>query len=146
MAPPRARRYNPAMIDREDQAFRALVGANADYYLAVHRRMRETGNRLVWNWAAFAFSVAWLAWRGMWGAAIVLCCLLGAFFMAYSGLYLTGAIVPSGASAAGTAAGALVLRLAMIFGVPIFCGLFGNHLYLKRVEARLRSMREAGPG
>jgi hypothetical protein len=131
------------MTDQEERTFRALVGPNADYYLAVHREMAETDNRLVWNWAAFAFSVGWLAWRGMWTAAVVLCLLLAAFVFAYSEFYLTGAIVPSSATAQGMTAGALVLRLAMIFGVPIFCGLFGNHLYLKRIESRLKAMTGA---
>ena len=127
------------MADLDEEAFGRLVGPNADYYAGVRRRMETTGNRLVWNWAAFVFSVAWLAYRGMWAAAISLCCLLGGFFLAFDSFYVTGAIVPSGASAAGMAAGTLVLQAAMIFGVPVFCGMFGNHLYLKRIEARLKS-------
>ena len=128
------------MAHHDDEAFRRLVGSNADYYVGVRGRMATTGNRLVWNWAAFLFSVAWLAYRGMWAAAISLCCLLGGFFFAFDSFYVTGAIVPSGASPAGMAAGTLVLQAAMIFGVPVFCGMFGNHLYLKRIEARLRSL------
>ena len=127
------------MADQDEEAFRELVGQNADYYVGVRRRMEATGNRFVWNWAAFVFSVAWLAYRGMWAAAISLCCLLAGFFVAFNSFYVTGAIVPSGASAAGMAAGTLVLRAAMVFGVPVFCGMFGNHLYLKRIEARLKS-------
>ena len=126
------------MAGQDDAVFRQLIGPNADYYEGVRRRMSATGNRLVWNWAAFLFSVAWLAYRGMWAAAICLCCLLGGFVFAFNTFYTTGAIVPSGASAAGVTAGTLVLEAAMIVGVPVFCGMFGNHLYLKRIEARLK--------
>jgi len=127
----------------EEALFRELVGRHADYYLAIRRRMDQRDNDLVWNWWAFLLNVPWLLMKRMWGAAIAVTAAYALFYAAYTEYIVTGILVPSWASPQATAAAIALLNLAQFVGVPLFCGLFGNKLYVTYVDARVRARLKA---
>ena len=50
----------------------ALGPVNTDYYLAVFERFDDAGRtRTTWNWAACLFTLNWMVFRKIWGAALV---------------------------------------------------------------------------
>ena len=50
----------------------ALGPVNTDYYLAVFERFDDAGRtRTTWNWAACLFTLNWMVFRQIWGAALV---------------------------------------------------------------------------
>ena len=108
-----------------EDVMREVVGKRADYYLAQFRRAELQGKWFVsWNWAAFGFSTAWFAYRGMPGAAILNALLPVPFMLALHNqrLSLLSAFVPLFAYAA----------IAFVL-IP----LFANALYYQRVTAPL---------
>lgn len=127
-------------LDPEERQFCALVGANSGYYLRVRRQIAATGNKLAWNWSAFLFSVVWMAYRRMWGPAIVIVVILLLFFVSYLRMFLTGIIAPDAMPEAGVQPATGILHIAVLLGVPLFCGLFGNHFYISVIHARMRRL------
>jgi hypothetical protein len=130
--------------DAEERLFCELVGRNAGYYLRVRRQMAATGNTLVWNWSAFLFSAGWMMYRRMWGTAIAILFILMVFAAAYGRLYFSGSIVPESLPADGYRAASGFLELALLLGVPLFAGLFGNHFYIAHINARMKRLGGAG--
>jgi len=71
-------------LDRSEERattalYRAAIGpVNADYYLPVFTRF-EAANRpgLSWNWAASLYTLNWMAFRGLWRAALVYAATMG---------------------------------------------------------------------
>ena len=55
-----------------DLLYRAAVGPiSADYYLPMLARFELTGRAgLSWNWAACLYTLNWMAFRSLWGAAL----------------------------------------------------------------------------
>jgi hypothetical protein len=54
-----------------DPAVRAAIGSNAEYYLRKWAAMDASGSTVSWNWAALFLNGLWLAYRRLWGAALV---------------------------------------------------------------------------
>ena len=56
-----------------DLLYRAAVGPiSADYYLPLLARFENAGRAgLSWNWAACLYTLNWMAFRSLWGAALV---------------------------------------------------------------------------
>lgn len=134
-----------AVPDCEEALFKELAGRHGAYYLAIRRRMAARDNELVWNWWAFLLNVFWLLMKRMWGAAVVVCAAYGLFYFVCTRFVFTGALLPGWASPQALAAAILLLQLALIFGVPLFCGLFGNKLYVTYINARVRArLKTAG--
>jgi cell division septation protein DedD len=71
-------------LDRSEERattalYRAAIGpVNADYYLPIVTRF-EAANRpgLSWNWAASLYTLNWMAFRGLWRAALVYAATMG---------------------------------------------------------------------
>ena len=71
-------------LDRSEERattalYRAAIGpVNADYYLPIFTRF-EAANRagLSWNWAASLYTLNWMAFRGLWRAALVYAATMG---------------------------------------------------------------------
>ena len=124
---------------RSDEAvFRKMAGKHGDYYLDIRRKMERTENELIWNWSAFALNIGWFLLKRMWGAAIVIAVGYAVFFAVVTQYIMTGILVPSWATAQATLAAIGLLYVALIIGVPLFCGLFGNKLYVTYINARIR--------
>ena len=65
------------LLDRSDDSptsllYRAAVGPiSADYYLPLLARFESAGRAsLSWNWAACLYTLNWMAFRSLWGAAL----------------------------------------------------------------------------
>ena len=65
-------------LDRSDDSptsllYRAAVGPiSADYYLPLLARFESAGRAgLSWNWAACLYTLNWMAFRSLWGAALI---------------------------------------------------------------------------
>ena len=127
-------------LPSDEAAFRALVGRHGDYYLGIRRRMQTTRNELVWNWWAFLLNIAWFLSKRMWGAAIVVGVSYALFFAVITEYVLTGILVPSWASPQATLTAIALLYVGLIIGVPLFCGMFGNKLYVTYINARVKAM------
>ena len=66
------------LLDRSDDSptsllYRAAVGPiSADYYLPLLARFESAGRAgLSWNWAACLYTLNWMAFRSLWGAALI---------------------------------------------------------------------------
>lgn len=59
--------------------YRAAIGpVNADYYLPIFTRFEATNRAGVsWNWAASLYTLNWMAFRGLWLAALVYAATVG---------------------------------------------------------------------
>ncbi len=67
-------------LDRSDQGtnaalYRAAIGTvNLDYYLPIFTRLEATrGSGLSWNSAACQYTLNWMIYRRLWGAALAYC-------------------------------------------------------------------------
>ena len=124
----------------DEIAFRDLVGRHGDHYLSIRQRMERTENGLIWNWSACLLSIIWFLSKRMWGAAIAISVGFGLFVLVFTEYILTGVLVPSWASPQATLAAIALLHVALVVGLPMFCGMFGNKLYVTYVNARVRAL------
>ena len=117
------------------ELYRAAVGEkNRDYYLRQFARFDQAGKTgASWHWPASLSTLNWLAWRGMWSAALAfaaLCLTLGLLVFGIGRLVFD--FSPT------TELILLALCLALVFFLP---GLFANAAYYrfskKRIEAAL---------
>lgn len=117
------------------ELYKAAVGSRSqDYYLRQFARFDLAGKTgVTWHWPAFLSTLNWLAWRGMWSAALLfatLCLGLGLLVFGIGRLVFDFSATSELALLAGC--------LALVFVLP---GLFGNALYYRftkrRVEAAL---------
>ncbi|MDP2367721.1 SPOR domain-containing protein [Rhodoferax sp.] len=137
-------RIEPTFRDAPDAAapspvmqelYKAVVGARGqDYYLKQFARFDDAGKPgITWHWPAFFSTLNWLAWRGMWSAALVFAASCLGLGLAVFGI---GRLVFD--FSATTELALLALCLAFMFVLP---GLFGNAAYYrfskKRIEAAL---------
>jgi len=143
-APGQPPRIEPQFRDASDasapspvvqELYRAAVGErNRDYYLRQFARFDQTGKTgATWHWPASLSTLNWLAWRGMWSAALAfaaLCLALGLLVFGIGRLVFD--FSPT------TELLLLALCLALVFFLP---GLFANAAYYrfskKRIEAAL---------
>jgi hypothetical protein len=110
------------------------VGPRADRYLKLFRRF-EQGRWLSWNWAAFFFTLGWLCYRKLFGAALV-------YFIVSAPLLVMYMLLVSVSDACTAALGtgsspleyAMLAWLAAIYVVP---GLFADRLYYRVLSRRL---------
>lgn len=119
------------------ELYKAAVGARGqDYYLKQFGRFDDAGKTgMTWHWPAFFSTLNWLAWRGMWSAALAfaaVCLGLGLLVFGIGRLVFD--------LSATTELAMLAVCLALVFVLP---GLFGNAAYYrfskKRIEAALAS-------
>lgn len=101
----------------DEEALRAAIGPNSEYYLARWNEMRAKGSRVSWNWAACLANLYWFAWRRMW---VPLTLLVIAFVL----VGLVGAVVP----ALGQA------TLLVSIGFTFVTGAYGNEIYRRHCE------------
>lgn len=101
-----------------DNLMAALVGAKQEYYLPAFARMCATGRIESWNWCAFLFTPYWLIYRKMYS--------YGAAALAVGFL--------------SNLTGNTLVRLLSL-AVCAFAGVYGNTVYLRRLE-RLRSQTQ----
>lgn len=143
-APGQPPRIEPQFRDAADasapspvvqELYRAAVGEkNRDYYLRQFARFDQAGKTgASWHWPASLSTLNWLAWRGMWSAALAfaaLCLTLGLLVFGIGRLVFD--FSPT------TELILLALCLALVFFLP---GLFANAAYYrfskKRIEAAL---------
>jgi hypothetical protein len=100
-----------------------FVGPNSGYYLATFQAQEHENRRLGWNWPAFLFGPAWLAYRKMYQPAGFAAC----------ASYVASLIEVNVRNAAGSALGT-----ALMLGMFLFVGAFGNYIY------RLHAGQELG--
>ena len=136
-------------LDHSDESatsalYRAAIGlVNTDYYLPIFSRF-EAADRAgpSWNWAASLYTLNWLVFRRLWGAALV-------YIAAVVGAALTllgiGRLIFQYSEA--TELGLLAALIALGFVVP---GLYGNtwlhaasRKKMARALAESATMREA---
>ena len=104
--------------DRIDEdALRAAVGTNSDYYLARWSEIRAKGSRVSWNWAACLANLYWLAWRKMWAPLTLL-------VVAFVLVGIVGALLPALAQA----------TLLISIGFTFVTGAYGNEIYRRHCE------------
>lgn len=117
------------------ELYKATVGEKSqDYYLRQFARFDQAGKTsATWHWPASLSTLNWLAWRGMWSAALMfaaICLGLGLLVFGIGRLVFD--------FSATTELTLLALGLAVVFLLP---GLFANAAYYrfskKRIEAAL---------
>ncbi len=117
------------------ELYRAAIGEKSqDYYLRQFARFDQAGKTsITWHWPASLSTLNWLAWRGMWSAALVFaaaCLSLGLLVFGIGRLVFDFSTT--------TELVLLALCLTVAFLLP---GLFANAAYYrfskKRIEAAL---------
>lgn len=106
---------NSAPYSAQEEA--GFVGNNSVYYASKFSEMRMYNKNTSWNWCACLFGAHWFAYRKMY-----------LYALAYYGIALVVGILG--------AIGSLIS-----IGVCICAGLFGNYLYMKKVEQKLQEAR-----
>ena len=137
-------RIEPEFVDVADasapspvvqELYKATVGEKSqDYYLRQFARFDQAGKTsATWHWPASLSTLNWLAWRGMWSAALgfaAICLGLGLLVFGIGRLAFD--------FSATTELILLALCLVLVFFMP---GLFANAAYYrfskKRIEAAL---------
>ncbi len=103
-----------------DKSLRLYIGHNANYYLRKWSVSDYTTRANTWNWAAFFFSLFWLAYRKMYGYLMVFTFLLLLFlFISLAFAFRDEWMV------------------IMVVIVPALVGYFGNRLYYFHIENQL---------
>lgn len=108
----------------------ALGPVNTDYYLKVFERFDDTGRTTTtWNWAACLYTLNWMLFRQLWGAALV-------YVAAVEGLALI--VFGVGRSflhwPVGIELGVLGAFAVLAFAVP---GLYGNAILYADIRKRI---------
>ncbi len=115
-----------AAEDRGVDVARAFLGANASYYDEAWRVMAWRGRAWSWNAAAFWFGPLWFAHRRMAGSAAAYVALV----LVLEGLCLAAVPGP--------------LALAALVGLMGLGGGYGNALYLKHFNRKVRRIGGRG--
>lgn len=114
-----------------DPAVWSAIGSNANFYLGKWSAMDARGSTTSWNWAALFLNGFWLAYRKMWGPALVYFLLIIAFTAAVTALLATKTVEVEVAYA-----------LTMLSVLPaLYVAAKGNHLYRLHVH---RILAETG--
>ena len=100
-----------------EEALRAAIGPNSEYYLARGSETRAKGSRVSWNWAACLANLYWLAWRKMWAPLTLL-------VVAFVLVGIVGALLPALAQA----------TLLISIGFTFVTGAYGNEIYRRHCE------------
>ena len=139
-----ALRIEPGFVDVPDASapsavmqdlYKAAVGGKSqDYYLRQFARFDQAGKTsATWHWPASLSTLNWLAWRGMWNAALMFAAICLGLGLLVFGI---GRLVFDFSST--TELILLTVGLAVVFVLP---GLFANAAYYrfskKRIEAAL---------
>lgn len=93
---------------------KTFVGANATHYDECWRLMEWRGRHHSWNWAAALTLGGWMAYRRLYGYALLHCIWLGLLLL----LAVNGASLP--------------LLATLQVAVALILGLYGNSLYRRR--------------
>jgi len=123
-----------------EEAIRAFVQKNADYYLAKWRVMAQKSSKASWNWAAALFGgwfyQSWFFYRKMFLYGLAAFTLFSGVSTSL-GLLLGRAL--AGLGARGEVASATLTLVAVVLTLlPVaLMGLYGNYLY-----GKLKAMRE----
>ncbi len=140
---------------------RQYVGYKHAYYMFVWGNIKHRFMRFSWNWAAFLFGFVWLAYRKMYGYALLLFMLfalcvmpsvLYAYCLNYSDtlsvwfcntlaalpfhgfVYVSPEQIDSFMKSAGS-------YLMMLPFIPLLiCGIYGNYMYLRAIRRKLRKI------
>ncbi|GKT25847.1 SPOR domain-containing protein [Acidovorax sp. SUPP3334] len=111
--------------------YRAAIGPiNTDHYLPAFERLDTAGRPLPrWNWAAALFTLNWLVFRQLWGAALVyVAALEGVALLVFAvGKYLVQWPLP-------VLAGVL---LAFLLAATVVPGLYGDAIFHADVRKRI---------
>ncbi|WP_198674892.1 SPOR domain-containing protein [Rhodoferax ferrireducens] len=119
--------------------YRAAVGSvNADYYLPVFTRF-EAADRasLSWNWAASLYTLNWMAFRQLWGAALIYAsAMLGTAIL----VFVMGSLL-------FRLSETVVLSLLLALGVLSFVlpGVYGNAFLYAQARKRMARALSASP-
>lgn len=112
----------------DEEAFRSIIGRNADHYLPIFRTLAAGNVRSSWNWSASLVTWCWLLHRKMWGPFFLYLVFLNLFFpaaaTALQGVGVTGQPLLY----------ALLAFLMVFFVIP---GLLGDRWYYKRCLERM---------
>lgn len=137
-----------------------FVQLNANRYIPKFYKMEKTGKKLSFNWASFFFSPYWFFFRKMHvtGFIIMLISILitgvcttdrvTAFTKEYTnavGQYYAGEISDEEFAEISNKIVELPEIAVMSvsgFAIKLFCGLFGNYLYKKKVEKEIGDCRQ----
>ncbi|MBV9883894.1 MAG: DUF2628 domain-containing protein [Sphingomonadaceae bacterium] len=112
----------------QEQAVRAFVGPNADYYLGKWRSIAATGKPNSWNWAAFLLNAFWLAYRRMLAPAL-------GVVAAILVLELVGLFAPA----------LFTLTSGLMLAVCAWIGWRGNAMYRAQTDRSLAQARATMP-
>lgn len=117
----------------DEEAFRSIIGRNADHYLPTFRILAAGNIKSSWNWSASLVTWCWLLHRKMWGRFLLYLVFLNVFFPAAAaglqGVGVTGKPLLY----------ALLALLMVFFLIP---GLWGDRWYYKRCLVKMARASE----
>lgn len=101
-----------------------FVGAKAYYYRPKFKEMEITKNPISWNWCGFLFTAYWLAYRKQYFLLFIYELVVLVTFA----LILSGIITED-------------IEIILGIALSVFTGLFGNYLYMKKVNKNVEMMK-----
>lgn len=122
----------------DEEAWRALIGKNAHYYLPRFKTILAGGVAPRWHWPAFFVTWYWLLYRKMWGLALLY--LIAPYVIGLVAGAVAGAAGVSGNTASGLAA-TIVVALFLI-GPPLFANTW-YFRHCRKIMAKARRKRAA---
>lgn len=111
------------------ESIEKFVGSNYEYFERKWRLAKHDNQKITWNWPAFLFGPAWLAYRKMY---------------LYLGIFI-GIVVPE-TIAEFLLDVPLLFTHAVSIGIAVVLGLFGNYWYERHVKRNVsRIVAESEP-
>lgn len=104
-----------------NESVKKFVGSHYEYFERKWRLANHDNQKITWNWPAFLFGPAWLAYRKMY---------------LYLGIFI--AIVVPETIAEFLLDAPLIFTHAVSIGIAVVLGLFGNYWYERHVSRNVR--------
>ncbi|MFB9864653.1 DUF2628 domain-containing protein [Rufibacter immobilis] len=122
--------------DDTDDYFHAYFGADAEYYMDRLEQYRQ-GRKLMFNWGAFFFGIAWMLYRKLYKEAL----------LAMATIVVLSFLVERLIQTAGLTGGAALLaNNAFTIGWSLLLGFIGNWLYLRQAHVQVQKVLAQAPG
>lgn len=114
-------KINQSYTSSEDNSTRDndisnFIQENISYYKEKFTIIKQTNNKISWNWSSFFFGAYWALYRKMYAIALAIIAVV--FILSF---------VP-------------FIKIILWIATPIFMGMYGNYIYLKFIDKKLEEV------
>lgn len=116
-------------ITSKEEARKIFYGQSVTYYERYYNKLKETKNKISWNWAAFFLNVYWFFSRKMYAYGLLAMVCKAMFTIVGYNLY---------DNMNNTSMQTLMIPWAILFLIiDVAIGMFANYLYISHMESKI---------